>query len=128
MNLRDAYEFDREIYGGEGGLLGRLRAAMSPQEAYPVLTLDAVPEANPDSSGSPQGGLLGSLLALQAEQGRYGRPPPSIQHPNFRQRSPVPTTVSPKGMIGPSGGPQSHGDDMPTQQWIIPAPIFDPRR
>lgn len=55
------------------------------------------PEYDPDGYGSPQGGLLGRLLALQAEQNPYqppasnNRAAPSVSaDPNFRQLSRMP--------------------------------------
>jgi hypothetical protein len=95
-NFRDAYEFDPETYG-TGGLLGRLMALQAQQAGYqpspegygqaPVKqpaanggptgqasgttsSFDAYPPYDPDSYGG-QGGLLGRLLALQKQQGRY---------------------------------------------------------
>lgn len=122
MNFRDAYEFDPETYAGEGGLLARLRAAISQQEAYPGGKPNAAPEANPSGSGGPQGGLLGRLLALQAEQSRYqpipessGPRPSTTQNPNFRRSSRTPRTAQPTGAIGPSNIPdnQSNPTDSP---------------
>jgi len=119
MNFRDTHEFDPEAYGGQGGLLRRLRAAMSQQEAHPVVTSNAASETNPSNSDGPQGGLLGRLLALQAEQGQYqpilgnaGQPPSTTQDPNFRQLSRVPTTVRPKGMIGPANLPDDQSNSV----------------
>jgi len=108
MNFRDAYEFDPETYAGEGGLLSRLRALMPQQQAYPGVAPNVAPDANPNGSGSPQGGLLGTLLTLQTEQSRYqpipessGQPPSETRNPNFRQLSRTPRIAQPKGVIGP---------------------------
>jgi hypothetical protein len=107
MKFREAFEFDPETYAGEGGLIGRLRALVP--EVYPGATTNVAPGVAPDSSGSPPAGLLGSLLALQAEQSRYqpiresNRPPPTEpQNPNIRRLSRTPTAVLPQGTIGPS--------------------------
>jgi len=107
MNFRDAYEYDPETYGGEGGgLPGMLRRAMqeqSLQQQGPDFrsTTNAAPEYSSDSYGSPQGGLLGRLLALQAEQGRYqtlarnsGQATSVPPDPNFRQLSRAPNSAS----------------------------------
>lgn len=117
MNFRNGYEFDPETYAGEGGLLGRLRAVIEQQDARNGLTPNVTPEANPNGSGSPPGGLLGSLLALQMEQSRYQpvldsrvQPPMAARNPNFRQLSRVPTIVRPKGMIGPSNLPDEQSN------------------
>lgn len=117
MNFRDAYELDPETYTGGGGLPGRLRALMQQPGAYPDATPNVAPGATFDSSGSPQGGLLGRLLALQAEQSRYqpvrensGQPPSVARNPNFRQLLRVPTTVLPQGTIGPSNLPDNQSN------------------
>src|SRR4051794_15799581 len=68
---------------------------------------NAAPEASRNSSGDPQIGLLGRLLALQAEQSRYQparesrEPPPSVD-PNVRQLSRFPAPAPPRGTIGSS--------------------------
>jgi hypothetical protein len=117
MNFRDAYEFDPETYAGKGGLLARLRALMPQQEAYSSGTPNVAPEANPNGPSSPQGGLLGRLLALQAEQSRFQRvqesseqPPSAAQNPTFRQLSRIPRTAQPKGVIGPSNIPDNQSN------------------
>jgi hypothetical protein len=80
-----------------GGLPGMLRRAMMLQSQQQGgnfgSTPDGAREYNPETSFSPQGGLLGRLLSLQAEQSRYqpfvedsGQP----RDPNFRQLSQVP--------------------------------------
>ncbi len=98
VNFRDAYEFDPETYGGEGGgLLGRLLSLQAEQDPYQTIPgnselAPSVPQ-NPNFSQTPQtritirpfdaysqrdseipggqSGLLGRLLTLQAEQSRY---------------------------------------------------------
>jgi hypothetical protein len=117
MNFRDAYEFDPETYAGEGGLLGRSRAVMQQQGAYPDATPNVAPGSTAHSSGSPQGGLLGRLLVLQAEQSRYqpvresrAQPVSLPPNPNFRQLSRAPTTVLPQGTVGPSNLPDDQSN------------------
>jgi hypothetical protein len=67
-NFRDAYEFDPETYGSEGagGLLGRLQAIAQQGGMLPAVDFgsnrNGAPEYSPDTSFSPQGGLLGRLL------------------------------------------------------------------
>jgi hypothetical protein len=101
-NFRNAYEFDPESYGSQGGgLLGILQAMMPQGQAQPGgvsgSTPNGAPEYNPDSYGSPQGGLFGRLLAMQAEQSRYqpirvtNGPEPSVpENPSFTQISQAP--------------------------------------
>jgi hypothetical protein len=102
MNFRDAYEFEPETYGGEGGgLPGMLRRFMQQQSQQQGVdfgtNVEARREYGPETSFSPQGGLLGRLPSLQAEQGGYqpisensGLPPSAPQNPNFRQLARVP--------------------------------------
>jgi hypothetical protein len=77
LNFRDAEEFDPETYGGEGagGLLGRLQAIVQPGQVQPGADWSAAskdaPEFNAGTFDSPQGGLFGRLMALQAEQSQY---------------------------------------------------------
>jgi hypothetical protein len=117
MTFRDAREFDPETYRGEAGLLGRLQAIM-PASQPRTVELSSKPnggtEYNPETSFSPQGGLYGRLLTLQAEQSRYrqtplntGAAPFTRQDPNFRQLSRVP--VLPPSAVAPSDLP----DDQP---------------
>jgi len=95
MNSRDAYEFDPETYGGNGGdLVSLLRRTMQQQKPQQNgvdfgSAPSGPPAFGPDSYSSPQGGLLGRLLALQAEQGDYqpvsgssGQTPYVPQNPN----------------------------------------------
>jgi hypothetical protein len=107
INFRDAYEFDPESYAEGGGLPGLLRRVMQQQSVQQQgadfgSAPNNSPEYDPDSFGSPQGGLLGRLRALQAEQSQYqpvpgaserGLPPP--QDPNFRQLSRLPNGAPP---------------------------------
>lgn len=60
-----------------------------------------------------EGGLLGRLLALQAEQSRYQpvpessrQPPSDTRNPNFRQVWRTRAAARPQGTIGPSNIPQ----------------------
>ena len=113
-NFRDAYEFDPEAYGSEGagGLLGRLQAIVRQGGAPPAVdfgsTPSGTPEYGPETSFSPQGGLLGRMLSLQAQQSRYqpvaansGREPFASQDPNFRQLVRLPNGA-PLPMLGAS--------------------------
>ncbi len=65
MNFRDPYEFDPEAYGGQPGMLRRF---VQQQGVESGPRPSAGPEYNFDS---PQGGLLGRLLALHVEQSQY---------------------------------------------------------
>jgi hypothetical protein len=75
VNFRDGYEFDPETYDGEGGgLPGMLRRFMQQSQQQGAdfgLTPNGGPEYGPETAFSPQGGLLGRLLSLHAEQSRY---------------------------------------------------------
>jgi hypothetical protein len=67
-------------------------------------------EFNPGTYDSPQGGLFGRLLALQAEQNGYqlgsnGLAPSVPQNPDFRQISRAPIGIWPQGAIAPSDLP-----------------------
>jgi len=113
MNFRDVYEFDPETYsGGGGGLPGTPRRFMQQQsQQQQEVDFDSNAEAgreyNPETSFNPQGGLLGRLLSLQAEQSRYqpnggqAQAPFAPRDPNFRQLpqvsngAPRPMPVSP---------------------------------
>lgn len=99
---RNAYEFDPNSYG-PGGLLDRLQALLpqSQQDLDFATSPNVGSEFEPATYGAPQGGLLGRLLALQAEQSRY-RPTPTENEqapftpkdPNFRQLSRAPSSGS----------------------------------
>jgi hypothetical protein len=74
-------------------------------------TPNAVPEYSPETSFSPQGGLLGRLLSTYAEQSRYqpfsendGQAPPVSPDPNFRQLARVPNGA-PRPMDHPFAPP-----------------------
>jgi hypothetical protein len=96
-NFRTAQQFDPETDDGQysGGLLGGLQAMMqqSQGDEYFQPGADSGPTPNgANSDGIPQGGLLGRLAALQAEQSRYQPAPGSNEQtpsasrdPNFRQ-------------------------------------------
>lgn len=112
LNFRNAYEFDPETYRGEGGLLSRLQAMVQQSQVQTSVnsgsTLNGAPEYNSDYYDSPQGGLLGRLLALQAEQSGYqptlgntGRAPSALQSPDVRQVSRAPIPVGPQDTDGP---------------------------
>jgi hypothetical protein len=99
INFRDAYEFDPESHAEGGGLPGLLRRVMQQQSVQQQgadfgSAPSNSPEYNPDSFGSPQGGLLGRLGTLQVAQSQYQPVPgtseralPPPQDPNFRQLS-----------------------------------------
>jgi hypothetical protein len=123
LNFRDASEFDPESYGGEGagGLLGRLQAIVQQGQAQPNAdsgsSSNDAPEFNAGNYDSPQGGLLGRLLALQAEQSPYqpvqatNAPAPYAPgDPNFRQISPAPTSIWPQGATGSSNLPEDQSN------------------
>jgi hypothetical protein len=113
LNFRDAYEFDPETYGGQsaGGIPGMIARAMQEQAlqqaAPPGPPPNARPEYDPQRYDSPQGGLLGRLLALQAEQDRY-RPisrngseaPLALPYPNDSLRHFA--NVTPPSVASPS--------------------------
>jgi hypothetical protein len=102
INFRDGYEFDPETFASSGGLPGMLRRMMQEQSLQRQgIDIDSTPndaaELGPNSYGSPQGRLLGSLLSVQAEQGRYQPVPEdtrsvqfALRGPNFRQLSRIP--------------------------------------
>jgi hypothetical protein len=81
MNSGDAYEFDPETYGGEGGgLPGMLQQYMQQQSQQQEgvdfgSTPTGAPEYDAQTSFNPHGGMLGRLLSLQAESSQY-RPIP----------------------------------------------------
>jgi hypothetical protein len=129
MNFRNAYEFDPETYGGEGGgLPGMLRRMIQEQGQQQGAGIGPTPngtlEYNPASYDSPQGGLLGRLLALQKEQSQY-RPVPGaneqapVMPPNLNFGQALPATVPsrPQGMIGTS--------DLSNDQSSPARPPFD---
>lgn len=118
MNFRDRYEFDPETYAGDGGMSGVLRAAIQRYGANPTSPADADSEAAPGNPAAPQGGLLGRLLSLQAEQSRYrpvpesgGQPTSVAQSPNLHRPPRALTVLQPTGMIGPSN--LSNDQSMP---------------
>src|SRR3984957_4504899 len=106
LDFRDAYEFDPETYAGEGGgLPGRLRRYAQQNGIDLGPTPGGPGEYNSDSFASPQGGLIGRLSALQAQQSQYqsvtgngGQPASAPQNPNFTQ---APETARPAGDFSP---------------------------
>jgi hypothetical protein len=121
LNFRDAYEFDPETYGDEGGApLGRLEAMMQQGQRQPDAASGSPPnggaEYDPRYYGSPQGVLLGRLLVLQAEQNRdqsipEGRPSSLPSGPNFRRLARIPNGT-PLPMSGPAA-PYAAGSAPP---------------
>jgi hypothetical protein len=141
MSFRNAYEFDPNGAQRAGGLLGMLQAMMqqgqvgagadftpqnpgsqtptvpqisdygeTPPTRITVRPIDAYSLHDPESDG----GLLGRLLSLQAEQSRYqpapvnsGQTPSAPPDPNFRQLSRAPIAVGPQGGIGNPSDDQS---------------------
>jgi hypothetical protein len=96
MNFRDPYGVDPETYGGVPGMLRRF---VQQQGVEPGSNASAGPEYNSDST---QGGLLGRLLALQAEQSQYqpisensGSSPFASPNPDLRQVSRMPNDAPP---------------------------------
>lgn len=104
--FRGGYEFDPETYAAGGGLPGMLWRAMQEQGMQGQgVSLGSEPNrASEYDSGnydSPQGGLLGRLIASQAEQSQYQpvledrrSAPFARQNPDFRQLSRVSTGAS----------------------------------
>ncbi len=98
-NVRGAYELVRRAMQ---------QNALQQQGADSDPAPFGAPEYDPDGYGSLQGGLLGRLLALQAEQKPYqpladnSQAAPSVSpDPNFRQLSRVPAAVRPnRGING----------------------------
>jgi len=91
INFRDGYEFDPESYASGGGLSGMLRRALQEQSLLRQgVDLSSTPNGaadyDPDNYGSPQGGLLGRLLSVQAEQGRYQPLPEDTRSAPFAPR------------------------------------------
>jgi hypothetical protein len=95
---------DGEPVGGWPGML--LRATMQQGQVQPRTDSVSMPndasEHNSDSHGNLQGGLLGRLLSLQAEQSQYqptsgdnDQAPFVSPDPNFRQLARIPNTVQP---------------------------------
>jgi hypothetical protein len=158
LNFRDANEFDPYGVEGTGGLLGMLQAMMQQGQVEPradlnfrnpgyetpavsqlsgfgqtppiritVRPFDAYSPSDSETSDG-EGGLLGRLLALQAEQSRDQPTPVSSgltqsapYDPNFRQLSRAPIATRPQGAIGlfnpprDQSGPSysSFGDSAP---------------
>jgi hypothetical protein len=138
INFRDAYELDPYGAQRAGGLLGLLQAMMqqgqaeagadfnpqnpgsqtptipealdygqTPRTRITVRPFDAYSPHDPETEGG-EAGLLGRLLALQAEQSRYqptagnsGQTPFAPPDPNFRQLSRAPIAMRPQGEIAP---------------------------
>jgi hypothetical protein len=96
MNFRVPYEFDPETYGGVPDLLRRFVQEQGAE-------LGPSPSAGPEyNSDNPQGGSLGRLLALHAEQSQYqpfpensGSSPFASPNPDFRQVSRMPNDAPP---------------------------------
>lgn len=121
-NFRGAYEFDPETYDSQnaGGLLGRLLATVQPNQNLPGNNSDSNPiGATQFDSGdySPQGGLLGRLLALQSDQSRYQQSPDSSGQATF-------ATQLPNVMQGPTSSDNpAPGQQAPPRRVYIYAPM-----
>lgn len=103
VNVRSAYELLRRAMQQQN---------QEQQEIDPGSAANPAPDHNSGNYGSLQGGLLGRLLALQAEQRRYQpfagdneRTPSEPPDPNFRQLSRAPIAMRPQAAIGPSNRP-----------------------
>lgn len=107
MSFRDDDEFDPAIYSVGGGLPGMLWRALRQQNEQqgtdPGLSPNAAAPAGDDHS---QGGLLGRLVASQANENGYrpasgngGQSPSPPSMSNARQISRGPVTVPPQGGI-----------------------------
>jgi hypothetical protein len=96
-NFRDTHGFDPDDYSGNGGgLPGMLWRAMQGQGVLqPGVGAGSIPTGGPGyGSGdddSPQGGLLGRLLALHAEQSQYQPSPAGNGQSPFAPQSPNPS-------------------------------------
>ena len=160
LDFRNAYEFDPETYPGEGGLPGMLRAFMQRQDqregANFAPTLQDASANGQDRNDIPPGGLLGRLLALQAEQSGNqlipdGEQPPSApRDPNFRRLArvvndawppdaggssnfPPRPLYSPVGDAPPGAPPQDAGTvgsygNKPVGLWTAPPPAVTTAR
>jgi hypothetical protein len=96
-----------------------LRRAMQQQGGGFCPMPNSAPGYNSDGYDSPQGGLLGRLLALDAKQSPYqppasndGAAPATPSDPNFRQLSRVPSANRAQGAI--AAPTQSAGQPGPT--------------
>ena len=125
INFNTAYQFDPATYGDQdaGGLLGVLQAMVQQNQAQAGANPGSPPTGE-NSYGSPQGGLLGRLAALQAQQSPYQPPSPSAQatplpqNANFRQVSPgsiagSPPQLDPNSDQSSSTLNQDNGDVSP---------------
>jgi hypothetical protein len=98
-------DYPEGYFAQGGGLLGMLLRGMQQGQAQPGADSSSV-AVGTDGNGSPQGGLLDRLLALQAQQSRsFGEnnalPAPSEPpDPNFRQVSRARISVGPQRAIG----------------------------
>jgi hypothetical protein len=129
-NSNIAYQYDPETDDDQytGGLLGRLQAMMQPGQISPATDSGSSPNGE-SSYGGPQDGLLGRLLALQAEQNSYepiasGKPTPSeSRDPNFRRLARVYITDRrPDGIDSIS---QSGGQSNPPYSPVSDRTLFD---
>jgi hypothetical protein len=125
LSVRDAYEFDPETYGGEGGgIADIIRRHLQSGSQQPGTEFASAPSGTPDfspeTSFSAQGGLLGRLLSLRAEQSQYQ--PTSDDNdratfvstdPNFRQLARIPNSLQPMPLPAPQ--PQASASHMQAQ-------------
>lgn len=124
INFRGPYAFVPGRFAGGGDLPGALERVMQKQSLQQQgadlgSTSTGVSEYDPSSHGSPQGGLLGRLLTMQAEQERYQSDPEETRSTsvtprdsNFRQLS----RISAAGMspvVDPSRPGNAPSERMP---------------
>lgn len=134
LNFRDAYEFDPETYGGEGGGLAGMMQRYMQQQNQQQQGVDfgsspsGVPNYNSGTSFSPQGGMFGRLLSLQAEQSAYqpaaeigGQTASVWPDPNFRQLTRIPNATLAQGTIGRSSLPGDQLNSATSQYGADPA-------
>jgi len=77
LDFRNAYEFDPETYGGEGGGLPDMLRGYAQQGFDFDSNPSGATDYNPDDYGSPQGGLPGRLGRYAQQQGIDLGPTPS---------------------------------------------------
>jgi hypothetical protein len=106
-------DYPESYFAQGGGLLGMLLRGMQQGQGQSGVDSSSAPNGA-DGNGSPQGGLLGRLLALQAEQSQppsfaeTNEPTPSESpDPNFREVSRARRAAGPQGTTGNRSDDQS---------------------